>query len=123
MPFNIDPSDVINKIEIRSAVSPPVVFTGAELDRMLKSTDKSESSSILNITKPAIIVSSPYFSYTVAPGGIPGPDEYKWFRFKLFLGSIALVGGIFALGYAAGSKNRKRKINRKLTELNMPTFR
>ncbi len=124
MPFNIDPSDLINKVEIRSGVSPPVVFTGQELDQMLKaSKEKSETPLFLSITKPAIIVSSPYFAYSVAPAGMPGPEDYKMFRLKLFLGTIAVVGGLFAIGYAAGVRKTKKRVNRRLAEMNLPIFR
>ena len=123
MPFNVNASDLISKVEIRSGVSPPVVFTGSDLDQMLKDKQKSDTPAFLRIVKPAMIVSSPYFAYTVAPAGMPGPDDYKWFRFKAFLGTIALVGGIFALGYAAGAKKTKRRVNRRLAEMNLPIFR
>ena len=102
-----DPSNLaslIDSIEIRTAFTPPVTYTGAEL--VADAPAGGSPGTMGALLKPTIIVKSKLGTKTLAPSGVTGPDDWRgnvnMLALGVGLGAVVLIGAGFALARATG---------------------
>lgn len=102
----------IDRLEIRTKASPPVVWTGAEITDSIMgrsaTSEPQQDSAVLSWLQPTVILDSSVFGKTTwAPYGVADPEAYRRTQrdtlFLLFGGAAALFG----LGYYLGKRRRK----------------
>lgn len=105
-------STAIERVEIRSAWSKPVVYSSADISSLILDPPPPKQpgqKSILERVQPALLVNFKGGGQkVVAPFGDPGPDQWKTntaIGIAAILGFWALlVGGGYYLGYQRGRR-------------------
>jgi hypothetical protein len=108
-------ANLVQRVTIRSAYTPPQSWTGAQLDAIVKAPAEKlmpGQKSLLARLQPTITLDTSFGSKTIAPFGPVPQDAWKKNTFKLvglFLGGLALyTAGGYYLGYKAGQRRAAR---------------
>ena len=104
---------VIQDIEIRTTMSPPIVLTADDLIASRSPPPKNEEEAdTLRKIKPTLIVrmKQGLGRKTIAPGGVATGQE--WLSLLKYLGfgglaGVVVVGGIFGVGFWLGRRGRR----------------
>lgn len=102
----------VDRVEIRTTASPPVIWTGdeirASLDGKQTGVQAEEDSAVLSFLRPTIILDSATWGKTVwAPYGVAPPDAWRRTQVNTYFLLFGAAAGLFGLGYYLGKRRRK----------------
>lgn len=102
----------IDRIEIRTTASPPVIWTGDEIRASIAGNktgaQAEEDSAVLSFLRPTIILDSETWGKTVwAPYGVASPEAWRQTQRNTYFLLFGAAAGLFGLGYYLGKRRRK----------------
>lgn len=95
----------IRRIEIRTAFSEPLIYSGNDVADLISGGGSSAADdSVLAKIKPTVIIETTSGRQIIAPGGIVAADEYKKTQMKFALGAAGVLGAAFFVGFLVGRR-------------------
>lgn len=104
-------SSLVRKVRLFTTISPPVDFSGEELDAIVAGGQAPATgrNPVLSFVRPTLVVDSPVFAdpLVLAPYGAAEPDEWQATRAKGYAAIGVTAAVLVGIGFALGRTTKR----------------